>query len=37
VIDARQPDANLKAREIADRHAAGFRCGTDTAERILAD
>lgn len=37
VIDARRPDANLRARESADRLAASFRCGTDTADRISAD
>ncbi|HWT13737.1 MAG TPA: hypothetical protein VN231_13365 [Allosphingosinicella sp.] len=33
VIDARLPNANERARQIADRRASGFRCGTDVAER----
>ena len=37
VIDARRPDANVRARETADGRAATFRCGTDSAERISAD
>lgn len=37
VIDARRAHANLRAREIADRRAPDFRCGTDTPERISAE
>jgi hypothetical protein len=37
VIDARRPDANVRARDIADRRAATFRCGSDSAERISPD
>ena len=33
VVDGRLPNANSRAREIADRRAAGFRCGVDSAER----
>jgi hypothetical protein len=37
VVNAARADANLRAREIADRRAAAFRCGIDTAERLAAD
>jgi hypothetical protein len=37
VVNAARTDANLRAREIADRRAATFRCGVDAAERVAAD
>jgi hypothetical protein len=37
VVNAARADANLRARELADRRAATFRCGVDTAERLGAD
>ncbi len=37
IIHGALPDANARAREIADRRAASFRCGVDAMERISAD